>query len=182
MMSPAHSQSCRQTHFVLPTHTAAPRPGPFHGSASLQSTGVGLRKSRVGRGAPPGSISRLHWVCSMAWYSFHMPLSAFPRLCGNPFQPDCSLAEFGSGPLYPFSASPPLLLWKETPWTSDPGPFFLCSLLLLNVSPLASAGIYSQHSPDFPGHHGPFPSSRLSASSQMSNHLTTFSTFLSFLF
>lgn len=118
MMSPAHSQSVRR--IVLPTHTAAPQPGPFHGSASpAEHWGGPEEVSRGERGAPPGSISRLHWVCSMAWYSFHMPLSAFPSLCGNSFQPDCSLQTPWLRPtLYPFSASPPLLLWKETPWTS----------------------------------------------------------------
>ena len=90
------------------------------GPPPLQGTGAGLRKSRSGEGgALPGSISRLHWVCSMAWHSFHTPLSGFPSLCGNSFQPDCSLQTPWLRPtLYSFSASPPLLLWKETPWTS----------------------------------------------------------------
>ena len=102
------------------------------GPPPLQGAGVSLRKSRSGeRGAPPVSISRLHWVCSMAWHSSHTPLSAFPSLCGTSFQSDRSLQTPGSGPLSTLSVHHlPFYCGKKRP-----GPPWSWPLLPLCPSP-----------------------------------------------
>lgn len=140
---PAHSQTSGR---VTAPHSS-PSAGPFL-QVRLPCRALGVVGNLGGRERVP--LQAPSAVCTgfVAWPVLFC-LYQLSQSLWQLFPTDCSL----QGPLAQASPTPghhlPFSTVEEnTLDLSDPGPFFLCSLLLLNVSPsLASAEILPQHSP-----------------------------------